>query len=204
MFNPKSRALDKLGDRAIEMTAASEPPPSWSEAILPPTNRPIGRTAMFDKEEATVRPEHTAQLSERQRHVGNTAQRPRGNHRINALVVQRNSSADAFSRRIEGVVLRVARTIDSSFSEGSRPTTSVGVRPVEGEIQTGANADLENATFGTWDQSTAISREGSWRIERWMRYGSMRSSYKPISAERYKPACAYDSRNARIFTCRRR
>src|SRR6266545_2650612 len=76
VLDAKPSVLNHLRDRAVQVATSAQAPPERREAILPASDALVGRTTVFDEEEATVWPRNAPHLFERAQRIRDGAERP--------------------------------------------------------------------------------------------------------------------------------
>ena len=89
-LDAEARAGDQGADCAVEVTAAAESPPDRRQTVLPPANGSIRSATMLDKQETTGWFQHPKHFTKRTWRIGYAAQRPRGDNRVDACIIDRN------------------------------------------------------------------------------------------------------------------
>ena len=87
---PKSRGLNQIRNRAIQMTSAGNALPHRREPMLPFAHLLIGCETVLNKQEFSVRFENALHFSKCGHHIRNRAERPCRHDSINTRILQRN------------------------------------------------------------------------------------------------------------------
>src|SRR5678815_6090115 len=85
MRDGESAALNERTDRAIQVTTAAEAFPHGRKAMLPPLHALLGRLSVLDEEQLSIRLQHTAHFAQCCSDIWNRAERPGGDHCIDAM-----------------------------------------------------------------------------------------------------------------------
>src|SRR5260370_30033294 len=136
--------------------------PCGREVILPPLHARFRCAPVLNEKQATTGLEHAAHLCKRTRGIGDAAQGPGGDHRVDAAVVDWN----VFCRRLDEFKRRRGspRTITGHLQQLWRSIESDNLNnalPVKRQIQTRADPDFEYSTTGNRNEAAAIGLEAA-------------------------------------------
>ena len=131
---------------AIEVTAAGEGLPERGEAILPADNGRVRRTAVLEKNEATAWFENTPHLLKRLGRMRDGTERPSDYDGVHGAIGKREGFVsrlrEELNRKLFGTESLAGHAL--KFDRGVYPVDVLDLGRVKGQVQAGANADLED------------------------------------------------------------
>ena len=148
------------GGVAVEMTPTRDALPEWRQSILPSCHSRIGSCSVFDEKQIAARAQNATDLVQDLGRMRDGAQRPGHYNGIHRTVLQRDCLGPRLDQRQlfaprTTLTLRhreqLARRIDAEDLPHSRP--------VERDVQAGADANFEDTPLCGGDDPPAVFYE---------------------------------------------